>query len=87
MKKRERTKTREILLSKICILVEREGKKLYISRFGDSKTNSAKICSFYRSVIATEFYVQQKDEEEGEGRRIHEYNIRSWMQLAVMSDV
>lgn len=25
---------------------EREGKKLYISRFGDCKTNSAKICSF-----------------------------------------
>jgi hypothetical protein len=58
---------------------ERWKEKLYISRFGDSKTNSAKICSFYRSVIATEFYIQQEWRERTrrkggrEMERIHEY--------------
>lgn len=39
--------------------------ELYISRFGGSETNSVKICSFYRFVIATEFYVQKNREKRG----------------------
>lgn len=60
---------------------ERDGtREVVYFTVGDSKTNSAKICSFYRSVIATEFYIQQEwSERTGEERgkremeRIHEY--------------